>query len=215
MQPRFAAKCALLIVLSAATFWATRSVVGQARNGRTRARMPRPFMRLISPAEATAFRGSNPAGHIETHSARINPNEPAPVPRHPGPGVNDASMTWKGLDVQVTGHDVQVMARAGIYESAPSFDYVWCLRLWSPGNRKDRKLIDEKYYDHQQFNLTWLQNVANPTFAEHLTLEPGQCKIEVKLFSFPHGFDRSKLTPGVDSRSSSGVSSWQDITIAD
>ena len=81
--------------------------------------------------------------------------------------------------------------------------------------KKDRKLINEKYYDHQAFHLTWAQNVQIPTFAEHLTLAPGNYKIEISLLSFPHGFDRSTLKPGVNSRSGSGVGAFRDITIAD
>jgi hypothetical protein len=229
MKTRFFAGCVLLVALSVATFWLTRSVVGQARR-QTADTTPRASTRIISetsvpldqvvdrmtPAQQAAILNArHPGQHWESSSTSIDPNEPAPVPRHKPGELYEASMNKKGLDVQVAGHDVQVMARVGIYESLPQSSYTWCLRLWTAGSKKDRVLLNEVYYHHQAFTLTYAQNVANPTFAERLTLEPGKYRIEVKLFSFPPDFDKSKLEPGVDSRSSSSMGGSQEITVAD
>jgi hypothetical protein len=195
MKKSFFLKCAMLAALMVATFFVARVVVGQAKGGSTTARERlRGSARIVSAAE----------GRAAAAAARAN-----------AVALPYAALTWGGLDVQTIGHNVNVTAKAEIYETDPTLNYTWVVRLWDSGSPVTKKLLNEQIYAHQRFALPDGENTLSPTFSENLTLAPGTYRVEVLLLSFPANTDLAAVKPGVNPPFSSRVAGNQEIVIAD
>ena len=92
---------------------------------------------------------------------------------------------------------------------------MWVIRLYDNSDRRNKKLLGEKYYLHKRFHLPWGTHRATPAFSETLALEPGEYWLYTGLLAVPSGYDLTKVTPGKNPGAASGGGGGTTFTIAD
>jgi len=188
MRVRLAVKLLILAGLAIGSSAATSSLLagGRVRPGRA---AKAPVRKVVSKGVPGPPQGSTTVTILDPATAARRALEFRP------PGAHSiAGGSMQRLDIVASGKWIYIKALVHIRDTRPDMSYLWSVRVLDPNDPKREKVLFEKRYEDQMFQMPQEQ-VLNPTFEDaiELSVPPGTYPIEVTAFMIPPRLDLNRL----------------------
>jgi hypothetical protein len=218
-----AVKLILLVVLGLLTSWTTSSIVGQLKA----ARLKRPSQQAGDSREGKVA-AARPIASNSATVRRVDANAPVARALNPQEVLDEflrssagAEATLLQMEATTNGRNVVVSQSVRILEKSPNAAYVWALRVYreatkQPAEKLAERLLLERYYVNQIFQVPANVVQMQPTFREAFELEPGVYYVRVALHRIRPNFDLRQVTDQSikQFKDGDGVTGMERIVIA-